>query len=172
MPTRHPMVHFCRTFGALAPSERQEGQHQGGQRDGAHGFRAPATARDRWLAVVPGSHGYGRGCIHGAREHSALSMLSTVAGPYARSCCGAARLHPARVSEWVGHGSPLYTQNAATQGQRIRDPRIHSALYPRSAATAALCSAARGSASEARGYTGRVYPRSADLRTYCTRVPW
>jgi len=29
-----------------------------------------------------------------------------------------------------------------------------------------------GSAAEARGYTGHVYPRSADLRTYCTRVPW
>ena len=50
MPTRHPMMLFCRTFGALAPPERQGCHHQGGQRGlrgGAHGFRAPATARPR-----------------------------------------------------------------------------------------------------------------------------
>jgi hypothetical protein len=50
MPTRHPMVHFCRTFGALAPSEWQGYQHQGWQRDGAHSFRAPASARPHVVA--------------------------------------------------------------------------------------------------------------------------
>ena len=39
-PTRHRMMLFCRTFGALVPSERQACQHQGGQRDGARGRRA------------------------------------------------------------------------------------------------------------------------------------
>ena len=54
--TRHRMMLFCRTFGALVPCERQGCQHQGGQRDGAHGRRAQlkrpprvraARARDR-----------------------------------------------------------------------------------------------------------------------------
>ena len=39
-PTRHRMMLFCRTFGALVPCERQGCQHQGGQRDGARGRRA------------------------------------------------------------------------------------------------------------------------------------
>jgi hypothetical protein len=47
MPTRHRMVHFCWTFGALALFERQGYQYRGEQGDGAHGFRAPATARPR-----------------------------------------------------------------------------------------------------------------------------
>ena len=47
IPTSHRMMFFCRTFGALVPSERQECQHQGGQRDEAHGYRAPGTARPR-----------------------------------------------------------------------------------------------------------------------------
>jgi hypothetical protein len=46
MPTRHPMMHFCRFFGVLAPPERQECQHQGGQCAGAHGF-VPRQPRDR-----------------------------------------------------------------------------------------------------------------------------
>ena len=39
-PTRHRMMFFCGTFGALVPCDQQGGHHQGGQRDGAHGRRA------------------------------------------------------------------------------------------------------------------------------------
>jgi hypothetical protein len=46
-PTRHRMMFFYWTFGALVPFELQGCQHQGGQRDEAHGYRAPGTARPR-----------------------------------------------------------------------------------------------------------------------------
>ena len=46
-PTRHRMMFFCRTFGALVPSERQGCQHQGGQRDGDHGRRAQLKRQPR-----------------------------------------------------------------------------------------------------------------------------
>ena len=88
------------------------------------------------LIDVPESSGYGRGCIRGAREHSPLCFRSSRVRSQLLRRSSATR---ARVSEWVGHGSPLYPQKAATHGQRIHDPRIRSALYLRSAATAALC---------------------------------
>ena len=45
--TSHRMMFFCRTFGALVPSERQGCQHQGGQRDGDHGRRAQLKRQPR-----------------------------------------------------------------------------------------------------------------------------
>ena len=91
-------------------------------------------------------------------------VLPIVAGPLAAVAAqlGFAR---ARVSEWVGHSSPLYPQIAATQGQRIRGPRIRLALYPRSAAAAVLC---------CRGGRLRVVaqPRRADTPGVRIRGRW
>ena len=111
------------------------------------------------LVAVPESRGYGRGCIRGAREHSPLCFRSSRVRSQLLRRSSAAR---ARVSEWVGHGSPLYPQKAATQGQRIRDPRIRSALYPRSAATAAVC--CRGGRLRA-----AAQPRRVDTLGMCIR---
>ena len=46
------MMLFCHTFGALPPSERQGCQHQGGQRDGAHGPRAQRWDRAETNAII------------------------------------------------------------------------------------------------------------------------
>ena len=111
------------------------------------------------LADVPESRRYGRGCMRGAREHSHLCFRSSRVRSQLWRRSSAAR---ARVSEWVGHGSPLYPQKAATQGQRIRDARIRLALYPHSVATAALC--CRGGRLRA-----AAQPRPADTLGVCTR---
>jgi hypothetical protein len=94
----------------------------------------------------------------------------------ARSCCGAARLctgarirvgrtwQPAVSAEGV-YTRPVNPRSSDTFGAVFAQRGNNSVALPRR-------SAARGSVAEARGYTGRLYPWSADLRTYCTRVPW
>jgi hypothetical protein len=115
------------------------------------------------LAAVPESRGYGRGCSRGARVHSPLCFRASQVRSQLLRRSSTAR---ARVSEWVGHGNPLYPQKVATQGQRIRDSRIRSALCSRSASTTALC--CRGVRLHA-----ATQPRRADtLMGVCIRDRW
>jgi hypothetical protein len=141
-----------------------------GHMGGGKGF-PPRSVAPPWCVVLcPMPSGTAGCCFRVLRIRMGLyprgsgtqpPVLPIVAGLLAAVAAqlGCAR---ARVSEWVGHGSPLYLQKAATHGQRIHDPRIRSALYPRSAATAALC--CRGGRLRA-----AAQPRRGDTLGVCIR---
>jgi hypothetical protein len=74
---------FCRTFAVLllAPSERQECQHEGGRRDGGHGFRARFLAHREEGRGVHGRDGREQ-CVRRVAAHRLADLVCDTRHPH------------------------------------------------------------------------------------------